>query len=237
MALAAYETLTQALLQAPTSPIPLIPVAVLDSYINQARLQVAAQGRCIRALGTLTLNTTDRTYSFSLITGMPAGIAAIYHVRQLWFLVGSGYQLVTSRPFEWFGLYSLNNPTPVAGAPTMWTQHGQGETGNIIIDPLPDFAYVCNVDVLAVPVTLVSDTTPEAIPAIWTLAVPFYAAWLAFMSWTRQADADLMMKHFQEQMAFARNAANPDLLPENWSQSQDLMLQNRLGIQAAKASG
>lgn len=230
--LATYESLTQALLQAPTSPVPLVPTATLDIYINQARLQVSAQGGCIRVLASLPLASNTRSFPFSAITGLGAGVGAVFNVRQLWLQVAGGYQLLTSRPFEWFGLYSYNNPTPVPGPPKVWSQLGQGESGTIYVDPVPDVAYTSNVDVLAVPIPLVDDSTTEAIPAIWTLAVPFYAAWLAFMSMTRQTDADMMFKHFQEQMAFARNAANPDLIPENWSQSPDLMLQNRLGVQA-----
>lgn len=229
-----YETLTQALLQAPSSPIPLIPTATLDTYINQARYQVAAQGRCIRQAVTLPLAAGNRSNSFLSITGLGDGVASIYHIRQLLFAVASGYQRVSSRPYEWFALYALNNPTPLTGPPKVWTQLGQGQTGTIYVDPIPDMAYTCLIDVLGYPNILTNDFSPEAIPPIWTLTVPFYAAWLAFMSAQRQSDADMMMKRFEEQMALARNAANPDLIMENWSQSNDPMLQNRLGIQAVK---
>lgn len=237
MALASYQTLTQNLLQAPSSPIPLISAATLTVYINQSRLQVAAQGACVRDYPTLALVANQRQYPFSSVAGLATGIVGIYHIRQLWYGIGNGQKRVTPRPFEWFGLYALNDAVPVPGAPLEWSQFGQGETGNIFVDPLPDTAYTCNLDVLGVPVPLVDESTPEAIPAIWTLAVPYYAAWLGYMSAQRQADADKMMQRFNEQMALARNAANPNLLGENWSQSPDPIGVNRLGVQQARAAG
>lgn len=235
-----YETVTSALLQAPSSPTPLIPAATLDTYINFARLQVAAAGACIRGYPTLTLTVAQRQYDFSSITsGLPTGTSAIYHIRQLWFQIPgtAGLVRVTPRSFEYFGLFALNNPVPASGQPKMWSQFGQGEEGSFFIDPLPDLPYSCMFDVLGVPEPLIDDTTPEAIPDIWTLAVPFYAAWYGFMSLQRQADADMMMKRYTEQMAMARNAANPNLLMENWSQQPDPMTTNRLGVQPARAGG
>ncbi len=231
--LSQYETLTQALLQSPSSPIPLISTSTLDVYINNARLQVAAQGACIRQYATLTLTSGTNEYNFSAVTGLGTGISGIYHVRGLWFQIPdtSGTVWVPSRPFEFFGLYSnLNTTVPQSGQPALWAQFGQGETGSLFIDPLPDLPYVCNLDCLGVPEALVDDTTPEAIPAIWTLPVPYYAAWFAFQSLQRQSDADKMLERFKEQMALARNAANPDLLVENWSQSPNPSAQNQLGV-------
>ena len=232
-----YETLTQALLQAPSSPIPLIPTATLDTYINQSRLQVAAQGRCIRAYATLPLVAGQRVYPFSAVTGLPSGVADIYHIRQAWLQIPgtTGQVKMYSREFEWFGQYALNDPVPPQGFPTMWSQFGQGEDGSIFVDPIPGIAFTMQVDALGVPVTLVDDSTPEAIPDIWTLAVPFYAAWWGFQSAQRQSDADMVMKRFQEQMGLARSAANPDILPEIWSQAPDAEQANRLGAQPRAA--
>ena len=230
MALTSYETITQALLQAPSSPIPLIPSATLDSYINEARQQVAGQGQCVRAYADLTLVIGQRQYNFSAITGLGTGVAGAFNVRQLWRQNAGGYKWLPPRPFEFFSLFALNNPVPANGQPAMWSQFGQGVGGNLYVDPPPDFAYACKVDVLGTPIPLVDDTTAEAIPAIWTLAIPFYAAWLGFQSLQRSADADKMMERFTQQMLFARNAANPSLMREDWQQSPDPMQANRLAV-------
>lgn len=238
MALTNYLILTRALLQSPSSPIPLIPDATLTLYINNSRLQVAAQGACVRQYLDLALVTGARQYAFSALSGMASGVTRIYHVRQLWYQIPGtvGTVWVSSRPFEYFALFSgLNTPVPPSGVPEVWAQFGQGSSGNLFVDPLPDMDYPCKVDAIGVPIALVDDTTPEAIPEIWTLAVPFYAAWYAFQSMQRQSDADMMLKRFQEQMALARNAANPDLLMENWSHAPDPMAANRLGASPAPA--
>lgn len=236
--LASYRTTTLALLQAPSSPVPLIPQDRLDSYINTSRIQVAAQGGCVRDYPTLPLVTGTPRYNFSDVTGLQTGVDAIYHIRQLWYQIQGtdppGQVLVTSRPFEYFGAFMLNNPAPGTGVPATWAQFGQGDQGSIFIDPAPDADYVCQLDVLAVPVTLVDDSTPEAIPDIWRQAVPFYAAWLGFQSLQRQPYADRMMERFKEQMGMARNAANPDLIMENWSQQPQATVPNQLGITPAR---
>ena len=228
--LASYQTITSALLQAPSSPVPLIGTTALNSYINEARQQVAAQGVCIRNYADLTLVIGQRQYNFSSIAGLATGVAGVFNVRQFFRQNAGGLLWLPSRPFEFFSLYALNNPNPVNGQPAMWSQFGQGISGNLFVDPAPDFGYACKVDVLCTPIDLADDTTAEAIPAIWTLAVPFYAAWLGFQSLQRQSDADKVLERFTQQMALARNSADPNLLIENWQQTSDPMATNRLGV-------
>ncbi len=207
----------------------------LADYINQARLQVAAQGRCVRVYAALPLVGGQQQYLFSTVTGLPAGVSGIYHIRQAWLrLPGTPGQVrMTSRPFEWFGLFVLNNAVPPSDQPKLWTQFGQGEAGSIFVDPIPDGPYILSLDVLGVPQVLADDTTAEAIPDIWTLAVPFYAAWWAMQSAQRQDDADKMETRFRSQMTLARAAANPDLTMESWSQAPDPEETNRLMVQQA----
>lgn len=233
--LATYETLTQALLQAPTSPTPLLPTATLDSYINIARNWVASLAECVRIYGALTLTGGTRQYNFSSITfGSAAGIAGVYNVRQLWYAIPAttGTNLVTPREFEWMSLYGLNQAVPSTGQPQVWSQFAQGENGSIFFDPIPDLAYACTLDLSCVPTNLVDDTTVEAIPPLWQQAVPFYAAWWAFQSVQRQADADRMLQRFKEQMDQARKAATPDVLPHQYEQAPDPTVVNQLGVQA-----
>lgn len=232
--LTTYETLTSALLQAPSSPIPLVPNSTLATYINIARNWVASQAECIRVYGSLTLVATQRAYPFSAITlSSVAGVNAVYNARQVWFTIPgtSGTVWVTPREFEWLSLYGLNNPVPPSGQPQIWSQFAQGENGSIYFDPIPDLPYAVNLDLSCTPIDLVDDTTVEAIPPLWTQAVPFYAAWYGFMSAQRQSDADLMMKRFHEQMDMARAAATPSVLPHQYEQAPNPTAANQLGLQ------
>lgn len=228
----------------------------LQAYINQARLQIAGQGRCIREYVTLPLATGQQVYPFSAISavegvfilgssvlggpdvlgtggGLDTGVSGIYHIRQAWMTIPGvpGQLLMYSRPFEWFALYELNSFSPPSGQPKRWAQFGQGVEGSIFVAPIPDLPYALILDALGVPMPLATDADIEALPDIWTLPVPFYAAWYALQTAQQHDAADKMMQRFQEQMALARSAANPDLIMENWSLSPDAEQANRLGVQ------
>jgi hypothetical protein len=51
----------------------------------------------------------------------------------------------------------------------------------------------------------VDDTTPEALPYPWTDAVPYYAAYLAFMNSRRPMEAGNMFSIFENLMKRARS--------------------------------
>lgn len=233
MALAAYQSLTAALLQSPSSPIPLVPSASLTIFINQSRLQVAGQGVCIRRYAALALVAGQNQYQFSSVTGLGTGVSGINNIRQaLCTPPGTmGLEWMSPRPFEYFTYFYLNNDVPQPGQPTDWAQFGQGESGSIFVYPTPDQDYTLSLDVVGVPTALVDDTTVEAIPPLWTLPVPFYAAWFGFLTLQRAADAEAMLKRFEQQMVLARNAGNPDIAIESWSQSPHPTQNNQLGIQ------
>ena len=207
----------------------------LVDYINQARLQVAGQGRCIRQYTSLLLAQGTIEYPFSAVGTFEPGVRGIYHIRQAWVQIPgvTGLRLLYARPFEWFALYELNNLAPQQGQPKRWAQLGQGVNGSIFLAPLPDLPYTLFLDALGVPGPLVNDTTAEPIPDLWTLPVPFYAAWYALQTALQYDAADKMKQNFLEQMALARAAATPDLQMENWSQATDPEQANRLAVQPA----
>jgi hypothetical protein len=208
MALTAYETLTLALLQAPSSPVPLISTATLDSYINIARGQVAADGECIRIPATLTLSAGVEGYLFSSFT-LPVGISNVIAVRSG--IVGS--RALNFRSWEYFMAYFRGSSGQ--GQPTEVAQQGQGSNGTLFFFPIPNAPAVGLFDTVCLGNNLTNDASPEGIPALWRDAVPFYAAWLAMMSLQRQGDAQMMMQRYHDLMRRARQLATPSELPEN----------------------
>jgi hypothetical protein len=212
MALTAYETLTAALLQAPSSPIPLIATGTLDSYINIARNQVAAEAECIRVPATLALVNGTQNYNFSAISvsGAPTnGIGSVITVRSM----RIGGQPLDIRSWEWFSQYYLGDGQ--AGTPVRVSQQGQSLLGTLWFDPTPNAAATASLDVVCLPIALVSDGTTEAIPPLWTDAIPFYAAWLAMQSLQRQADAEMMLRRYASLVRRGRQFATPTELPDN----------------------
>jgi hypothetical protein len=65
--------------------------------------------------------------------------------------------------------------------PAFFTQYGRGVNSKFACYPPPSQTYPVEYDVLALPIDLIDDTTPEAIPAPWTDAVRFYAAAMCYL--------------------------------------------------------
>lgn len=246
-----YLTDTKNLLQNPTAPSGLYDNTSLTRWINIARGQVAGEAECIRVLGTLTLTPSQRNYNFSSINvGVPGttGVQGVLCVRDVLYTVGSGFRKLAPRPWEWFLQYKLNNVVPVEGEPRTWAQFGQGAatpptgnsdaTGSFYLDPPPDQAYTLTFDCVCYPVELVNSNTVEAIPYQWTDAVPFFAAYYAYLSaqtGARQADAERMFTHYQTFLERARKQSNPDVLRWQYSQATDPTQLNKLGLSPKQA--
>jgi hypothetical protein len=212
----------------------------LVDYVNTARGQVAGEGECIRVVGTLPTVVGNRVYNFSDINISAPGIGGVIHVRLINYLVGQGAQFIEPHGFEWFNLYYLNNPVPDSGPPTEWAQYKQGSagtgtnstaSGSFILNPIPDFAYSLVLDCVCYPSALDFSSTNETIPYLWTDAVPYFAAYLAFLSYgVRQDDAKRMFNLYTTFMQRARQFSNPSTNTHLYQQSQDPAVINKLGV-------
>jgi hypothetical protein len=229
-----YLQRTQNLLQNPAAPTSLYATSDLTNYINIARGQLAGESKCIRAIGTISTVANQRNYNFSSVTvASPAGIQGIINIRSIQFGIASGQKWVNARGWTWFNYYNLNNPVPASGQPVEWAQLGQGVSGTFYLDPIPDTVYPLFCDGIWYPVTLVDDTTPEAIPYLWTDAVPYYAAYLAYLSAqspARQNDAARMFEHYTTFVERARTASTPDVNRTMYPEQRDPAQLAKLGL-------
>lgn len=252
--LTAYQTRTQQLLQNPGAPVTLYPLGDINQYINVARGQLAGEGECVRYLASIQTTIGQRNYNFSALdTGVAAttGISGVIHVNSIRYVVGDGYQRLQPQQWEWFELYPLNNPVPINGAPENWTQYGQGGSGtgaitgvgagglvsgSFYLDPPPDAVYDLVCDCCCYPQALSIDLDIEAIPYLWTDAVPFFAAYYALLSAqtsSRMADAERLFQHYQTFVDRARKAANSSVTRYIYQQATDPTSINKLGVQKA----
>lgn len=243
----AYLTNTQNLLQSPAAPVSLYSTANLTLWINIARGQLAGEAECIRRIATIPTVIGVQNYNFSSLSFTDASVQGAINLRRIQYGVGTGQKWVRGKSWEWFDFQRLNNPAPPSGPPVEWAQYGQGSaglgsitgegggtlsSGSFYIYPLPDMAYTLNCDCACYPIALVADSDPEAIPYLWTDAVPYFAAYLALMSaqtQARMAEAQRMYQLYKEFVARARNAANPAVNRYAYEQSQDPTLANKLG--------
>lgn len=221
----------------------------LTQWINLARGQTAGEGECIRVMGSLGCTVGQQAYNFSTINvGSPSatGVQGAIHVRTIHYLIASGQKRINSRNWEWFSLYNLNNPVPDSGPPLTWSQYGQGSaglgsitgagsasmsSGSFYLYPLPDLSYNLALDCVCYPIALAKDSDPEAIPYLWTDAVPFFAAYLAYLYGQKQDRAQNMLQMYEQFVNRARQFANPDPLKWQSQQSSDPARAQRYGLQ------
>lgn len=235
-----YLTQTSRLLQNPAAPTSLYATADLTDYINTARNQLAGESFCVQYLTTVTTNPSTQSISFGSInlTTVSTSMASVLNVRQCWIDNGDGVggSMIFPRPWAWFAMFSsLSNPASQPGRPTMFAQYSRGVGGSLLLDPTPDNYYTLKLDCVMLPVTLVSDSTPEAIPYPFTDCVAYLAAYYALLgaqSQARQADADRMFARYREFLARANNMCNPIILKPQYMSEQDMTLMNKLGLQA-----
>lgn len=248
--LTAYLARTNQLLQNPGASTQLYATADLTSYINQARGQLAGETECCRYLGTLTTVLNQRNYNFSSISlGSGNGLGGVLNARQMLYVVASGYQWVRPRAWSWYFLFKLNNPVPQPGAPQVWSQFSQGSSGqgsetgvgtgtmssgSFYLDPPPDLVYSLLIDCSCYPSALASDTDAEAIPYLFTDAVPYFAAYLALMS----AQTSIRMEYAQKMLELykmfvdrANMASSPNVNRYLYERQTDPTTLNKLGIQ------
>ena len=223
-----YLLQTQQLLQNPMAAAGLYAISDLQGYINSARTFLAGESECVRVSGTYAAPTNTVSFPFSSISYSGSGYAEVLNVRQMQAsVVGGGYQPMYPRSFPWFMQYNLNPTTPPTGIPKEWAQQGQGASGTLYISPLPSVPTTLYCDLAMLPAAVIADTDPDVIPDIYSGAAPYYAAYLAYLSAQRTADADAMFKRYREFLSSARGFANGYLLPSTRANAPDPVNQSR----------
>lgn len=196
-------------------------VANLNTYINDARVQIAGASESIRGQATLSLAAAQQSALFTAATGLPTGVAGLLSVRmaRVQVLVGppAGWRRIEMRPWEYFFTFRLcqiiNNP----GLPTMAAQLNPGIGGSLYFDPVPDMPYTIGLDSVQYPIALTGAPTEiELIPAPWTEAIQYYAAYLALLNAQRYSDATMMFDRYQLFEWRATQMTTPSRLPRQY---------------------
>lgn len=169
---------------------------------------------------TYTLAASAATPSGATLTGGLAtipGIQGVLSIRQMSVATGSGFKLMTTRPWAWFNRYFLSTGVAqTTGVPSTWSQLGLGTKGSIGISPVATSALAVQADCVCLPVNLVDDTTAEAIPYPFTDAVPYYAAYKAYLSSQKTQDATTMLGRYKEFTKRAIEETTATVMPMNY---------------------
>ena len=209
-----YIAQTQSLLDDPDAAE--YTTASLTNYINDARLQIAGSSESLRYPALLALVAAQQTYPFAEATianAVTIGLGGVLDARMAG-IVGGGP--IDMRTWEYFfQFFLLVSPAPT-GPPAVAAVLLPGVTGNIWFSPTPAAVGTVMLDSVCYPVPLVDDTTPEALAVPWQDAVPYFAAYLAYLNAQRGTDADAMFARYQVFEARATQMTTPTRLPRNY---------------------
>lgn len=207
-----YEQQTQLLLNDTTQAQ--YNLADIDLYINKSRVQIAASTQCLRYTATLATVAATQTYPITAFS-VASGIQGLLNIRLLARrTTGLQKANMVKRNWEWFWSFEIcKNPLRAPGPPVVWSQEEPGPNGSISLSPIPDTVYALDGDVVGYPVPLLDDTTFEALPLPWTDAVPYFAAYYAYLNSQRESDAQQMLTRAEQFFSWGTKQTTPTVLP------------------------
>lgn len=211
MLLSQYVRTVRNLIQSPTSPVPLVPDDLLVTYVNLARAQIAIDAECVVTIGHADISPGIVAIPISSVVPipLPPGMSQPMVVRNAFL----DRTRIDVRSWNWFAAYYYIDTPQLPVLPTaVMAHHGQGAAATLFFNST---GGVLVADVVALPIDLVNDGTPDAIPYPWVDAVPFYASWYAYMAMQRQADAQMFIQRYTEVLRRGRATVTSTTLPEN----------------------
>lgn len=192
----------------------------LRRFINLARSQIAGEGEAIRVLGSLPTVAGQQSYHFSDVPlTAPEGISGALTVR----MIGLGGKILSPRSWEWLFEYYIA-PNISNGSPVDWAQLGQGTSGTFFLGPPPDAVATMLLDIVAVPLDLMFDSDPEALPWPFRDAVPYYATYMALLSVQQFDAAERHYELYERFVKRARAISTPTVLPGQYPGSTGAQL-------------
>lgn len=177
---------------------------------------LAAATPVINCLNTVANQEIYTFATANTLAQLTAGVGSILFVETI--AVSWGALKPVLDQWNWNDLQAYVRSYPVvSGQPAMWAQFGQGEGGSVYIQPEPTSALPMEWNCVCTPIDLVDDTTAEAIPFPWTNAVPYYAAYLAFMNARRPIEAKNMYDIYDSNMKRSRSFAESTYVPSYYA--------------------
>jgi hypothetical protein len=158
----------------------------------------------------------QEVYPFSDVSwSNQPGISGIIGVRGV-SVIWNTYRFTTQRvSFSKYQAWVRTYTNTFTDVPRVAAQYGQGVNGSLYLYPVPNSNYILEWDCICDVSPLTDDTITDPIPAPWTTAVQYYAAYKAFESAQALDRADKMFQTFQRFMKRARAQTQPGTV-SNW---------------------
>lgn len=155
-----------------------------------------------------TLQGGQEVYPFKGVDLSPfPGVKEIIQVKSV-SLIYANYRY--SLPMYAFSTYQSSIrqfPFQYQYIPTIGSQFGQGSAGSFFLYPIPSTTYQMEWDAICLPSDLTNDYDTEAIPSPWTMAVPYFAAHLAYLELQNANSARMYLDLFKEQLNYYSTSA------------------------------
>ena len=176
---------------------------VLNDCINQARVRVASDTKCLRQLITnINLPTGQEVYNIidTVNGGTPPNLGPyVIEVIAATVLWGNMRIRLQNRSFteqdaklRIFQSY-ITRPGSIA----------KMGANLIYFDPVPDHDYLSDWDVVIVPAPLERDTDPEPLAIVYQTCVPYYAAHIAKYNEQSLTESSIFFTKYKEERAAA----------------------------------
>jgi len=120
-------------------------------------------------------------YPFSDVVFSQAGIQSILEVKSVAIIYSNFRYAIPIYSFSTYQSMIRQYPFQYEYVPTFGAQLGRGAAGVLFLYPIPSQTYQMEWDCLCEPSDLNLDSDPDVIPDPWTDAVPFFAAYLAYL--------------------------------------------------------
>lgn len=148
------------------------------------------------------------SYANQFLKKQQAGVGDIYDVFAVSDSWGGIRPTLDWMPWNDFQAYGRSYNIGAFAYPFVWSSLGTGTRGQVWLFPAPSTAQEMEWQCSCLPIDLIDDDTPEAIPDPYTSAVKFYAAYLAYLATQRHGQATLMTGEFNNQLDIAASAAS-----------------------------
>lgn len=127
------------------------------------------------------LNEGQEAYPFSAVdlSAFP-GVESIYMIKSVSIIYSNYRYSLGVYSFSTYQAKIRNYPFQYQYVPVLAAQNGIGSSGEFYLYPLPSQPYQIEFDCFCLPIDLIDDQSPEAIPQPYTDAVPFLSLYYVY---------------------------------------------------------
>lgn len=167
------------------------------------------------ATGSVSISAINQTtqnqevYLFSNAVLNTPGVSSIFAVKSVSLIFNNLRYSLPCYSFSTYQAKIRNYPFSYYYIPTTCGQLGQGANGSLYLYPIASQPYQMEWDCFCTPSDLAQDTDIDLIPLPWSDAVPYFAAYLAFLELQQPNDARNMLELFDKMLLRQSTAARP----------------------------